>query len=405
MTETNIIIGAGQAGAWAAVAMRQAGFTGRILLIGEEAHRPYERPPLSKAVLLAPEEPPVLYFHTEERYRELNIELMLGVAATAIDPAAKTVRLADSRVLSYDRLLLATGGRARHLPIPGGELVHYLRTLDEARALRAALPGAKRVVCIGAGVIGLEIASSAASRGAEVTVLEAAGTVMGRSLSPEGAAFVAGIHRESGVDLILGAAVSRIERNASGALVVHLGDGREIGTDLVVAGVGMTRNLELATAIGLDIDGGIVVDEFGRTGMPDIYAAGDVTAFWHPRLQRRLRLESWQHAQNQGQAAGRAMAGELKPYEDVPWFWSDQHGANIQVAGFPGEAVRTVVRPGASAATLAAFHLGADGEVIGVTAVDEPRAARAGQSMIRLAKPVDPVALVDPAVPLQKLAK
>ena len=216
MAETHIIVGAGQAGGWAAIAMRQAGFAGRILLIGEEIWRPYERPPLSKAVLTDDPEPPIAYFHAAERYSEQGIELLLGLAVSEIDPAAHRVRLSDGQRLTYDRLLLTVGGRARHLPIPGGDKALYLRTIEEARLIRDRLTAAPRVLCIGAGVIGLEIASSARARGADVTVLEALPRAMGRSVSPEGAAFVERLHREAGVALHFGVIVDAIEDATSG---------------------------------------------------------------------------------------------------------------------------------------------------------------------------------------------
>src|SRR5215472_12318177 len=284
---THVIVGAGQAGGWAAVAMRQAGFTGRILLIGDEPWRPYERPPLSKSVLTEATPPPISYFHPEGRYAELNIELKLATSVTAIDAGAHRITLAAGESVPYDRLLLAIGGRARHLPVPGGEHALYLRTIEDARAIRARLAETPRVICIGAGVIGLEIASSARARGCEVTVLEALPRAMGRSVSAEGAAFVETLHRDAGVALHFGVVVDAIEQQ-NGSFRVACRDGAAFTADLVIAGVGMQRNLPLAEAAGLAIEGGIVVDEFGRTSTPDVYAAGDVTAFMHPLFARRL---------------------------------------------------------------------------------------------------------------------
>ncbi|HVC59711.1 MAG TPA: FAD-dependent oxidoreductase [Acetobacteraceae bacterium] len=403
MAGTHIIVGAGQAGAWAAVAMRQAGFAGRILLIGEETWRPYERPPLSKAVLTEDPEPPILYFHPERRYAELQIELLLGTPAEAVEPDAHRVSLADGRVLDYDRLLLAMGGQARRLPIHGGDHALYLRTLEDARAIRARLAGARRVLCVGAGVIGLEIASSARARLCEVTVLEALPRAMGRAVSPEGAAFIETLHRNAGVTLHFGVIVDRLDQAADGGVVVTCRDGRRFEADMVVAGVGMQRNLMLAEAAGLALEGGIVVDEWGRTSAPDIYAAGDVTAFYHKLFGKRLRLESWRHAQNHGVAVGKAMCGETAPYDDVPWFWTDQHGVNLQVAGLPADAARSVVRQGGAPGTFVAVHLAEDDSVIGVTAAGNPREIRAGQALIRSRKPVDAAKLADAGVPLQRL--
>lgn len=399
---THVIAGAGQAGAWAAIGMRQAGFTGRILLIGDEPWRPYERPPLSKAVLTDDPEPAVSYFHPEQRYAEQNIELILGTEVTAIDPDQHRIHLRDGRTLDYDKLLLTVGGRARRLPVHGGEHALYLRTLDDARVLRERLRDAWRVLCIGAGVIGLEIASSARQRGCEVTVLEALPRAMGRAVSPEGAAFIEGLHRKAGVALNFNVVVDRLEPAGPGGACVHCRDGSVFEADLVIAGVGMQRNLALAEAAGLTLEGGIVVDEWGRTSAPDIYAAGDVTAFTHP-LFGRLRLESWRHAQNHGMAVGKAMAGEAPPYDDIPWFWTDQHGVNLQVAGLPAEAASTIVRSGTPSGGFVAVHLAGDGGMIGVTAANNPREIRAGQALIKQRAKPDPAVLADGSIPLQRL--
>jgi 3-phenylpropionate/trans-cinnamate dioxygenase ferredoxin reductase component len=399
---THVIVGAGQAGGWAAIAMRQAGFDGRILLIGDEAWRPYERPPLSKAVLTDETEPPLQYFHTAERYAEQRIELLLGTRVSGIDPKAHSIELQEGTRIGYDRLLLTMGGRARHLPIHGGDKALYLRTIEDARQIRDRLSSARQVLCIGAGVIGLEIASSASARGCDVTVLEALPRAMGRSVSPEGAAFIESLHRAAGVALHFHVIVDAIEDAAAGMCVTCRGGG-EFSADLVIAGVGMQRDLALAEAAGLSLEGGIVVDEFGRTSAPDIYAAGDVTAFHHPLFHRRLRLESWRHAQNHGIAVGKAMCGDTTAYDDIPWFWTDQHAVNLQVAGLPADAVRTVVRANAPPNVFTAIHLADDGSVVGVTAANNPREIRAGQALIKSRRPVSESALTDPSVPLQTL--
>ncbi|HEX5327569.1 MAG TPA: FAD-dependent oxidoreductase [Acetobacteraceae bacterium] len=401
VTAIHVIVGAGQAGGWAAIAMRQAGFTGRVLLVGDERWRPYERPPLSKAMLAGEPEPPVLFFHEQARYAELAIELLLGAAVEELDAAAHRIRLHGGTSLPYDKMLLATGGRARRLPLPGAEHVHLLRTIEDARAIRTRLASARRVICIGAGVIGLEIASSARGRGCEVTVLEAGPIAMGRCVSIEGARFIEALHRSAGVELRFEASVEAVEAQPDGSFQVICNDG-VLAADCVIAGIGMQRNLDLAAGAGLAIDGGIMVDELGRTDAPGIYAAGDVAAFLHPHYRRRLRLESWRHAQNHGIAVGRVMAGEALPYDDIPWFWTDQHGVNLQVAGLPAEAARTVVRIN-QPPVFVAVHLAADDAVVGVTAAGSPRDIRAGTALIKARKPIDPVMLADPAVPLQRL--
>jgi 3-phenylpropionate/trans-cinnamate dioxygenase ferredoxin reductase subunit len=396
--QTHIIIGAGQAGAHAAIAMREAGFAGRILLIGEELHRPYERPPLSKELLTAEPEPPPLWFHTEARYAERGIELLLGAPVEAIEPAAGRVRLRDGRLLGYDRLLLATGGRARALAIPGGDTIHLMRTLEDARALRPLLVPGARVACIGAGVIGLEIASAARARGCAVAVVEAGPLPMGRSLTPNIAAWLAQLHRSAGVELHFGAAIQAIEGDR-----LLCADGLVLHADVVAAGIGMRRNTELAEQAGLEVDGGVVVDEFGRASAEGIYAAGDVAAFWHARLGRRLRLETWRHAQNHGIATGRSMAGVMAPYDEVPWFWTDQHGVNLQMAGLAEGASRTVLRGAMTDRSFAAFQLDAQDRVLAATGINAMREVRAAQAMIRAAHPVDVAALADPASNLQRM--
>lgn len=399
MTKTYIIVGAGQAGSWAAVSLRQAGFPGRIIVIGDEAWHPYEHPPLSKAMLAAEQEPPVPYFRDPSKYEAAQIELTLGTSVVGLDAGNCGIELGAGRTLSYDRLLLATGGRARRLRVPGGERALVLRTLDDARAIRARLRDARRVVCIGAGVIGLEIAASASARGARVTVLEAASRPMERVLSSEGAEFIAALHARAGVALHCDVTVEALERAPDGSECVICRDGTIFPADLVVAGIGINRQLALAEQAGLAIDGGVVVDARGRTSNPHIYAAGDIAAFPHP-LFGRLRLESWRHAQNHGIAVGRAMADVAVSYSDVPWFWTDQHGVNLQVAGLPTRAVRTVVR---ASDHFAAIHLAEDGTVVGLTAANGPADIRAGTMLISSRARPDLCRLADPAVPLRTL--
>jgi len=397
----HIVVGAGQAGAWAAVSMRQAGFTGRIVVIGEEAHQPYERPPLSKAMLTVDPEPPAAWFHDAAKYAALQIEFILATPVLFLDAAARRIELGDGRTLGYDRLLLATGGRARRLGIPGGDRALVLRTLDHARALRRRLLRATRVVCIGAGVIGLEIAASARARGASVTVLEAAPSPMGRVVSPEGARFITDLHGRAGVDLRCDVAIEAVERAPNGGEYVICRDSTVFPADLVIAGVGMERHLALAEQAGLEIDGGVVVDIHGRSSADGVYAAGDIAAFPHP-LFGRLRLESWRHAQNHGIAVGRAMADAPVPYDDIPWFWTDQHGVNFQVTGIPTLAARTVVRGGDSEGFIA-VHLAEDGAVVGVSAADNPREIRAGTALIQARARPDVGQLADATVTLRSL--
>lgn len=395
-TEPVVIVGAGQAGAHAAVALRKAGYAGRILLIGDEKDRPHERPPLSKQMLTLAVEPPLSYFHPEPHYAERQIETRFNSVVEAIDPASRVIHLGRGERQPYAQLLLATGGRARRLDFPGTERVLYLRTLDDARLLRARLRPGATVACIGAGVIGLEIASSAAARGCRVTVIEAGPTVMGRSLPPVVATWLHDLHVAAGVRLLLSTTVEAVTEAG-----VACANGVLVEADIVVAGIGMVRNTALAEAAGLAVDRGIEVDEFCRTSAPGIYAAGDVAAFWVPRLGQRVRWETWRHAQEHGEAAGRSMAGQAEPYDAVPWFWTDQHGRNLQLAGEP--AGRLVLRGTPRDGPFSAWFIDEDGCLTGAIGVDSPREVRAAQLLIRDRRRVDPLLLEDPAVPARRL--
>ncbi|MBN9510005.1 MAG: FAD-dependent oxidoreductase [Alphaproteobacteria bacterium] len=398
MSVSTVIIGAGQAAAHAAMAMRAAAPEARIVLVGAEPHLPYERPPLSKTVLTGADGAMPAFFYPAERFAAAGIEVRHATPATGIDRAAGQVLLGDGTRLGYEALLIATGGRARMLAVPGAERALVLRTHDDAQALRARLMPGARLVCIGAGVIGMEVAASARHRGCAVTVIEAGPTPLGRAMARPIAQFIAEMHHREGVSLRLGAGVAAIEPDA-----VRLSDGERVPADVVLAGIGMVRNSELAREAGLAVDDGVLVDEFGRTEAEGIFAAGDVTAFWHPGLGRRLRLESWRHAQDHGAAVGRAIAGAREPYAPVPWFWTDQFGRNIQVAGLPTDAVATVWRGDPADPSFTAFHLDAGGRLVAATGVDAPRDVRAAMPLIRSGAVVDPAALRDPAVKLQTL--
>lgn len=400
MSEQIVIVGAGQAGSCAAIAMRKAGSDASIVLIGAEAERPYERPPLSKEVLTAAESK-CPYLVTAERYEELDVSLRLGHMVTEIDPAARRIRLSRGENIAYDRLLIATGGRPRRLSVPGSEHIRYLRTYADALALRRVLRGAERVVCIGAGVIGLEIAASASSLSCQVIVLESGSSVMGRCLAVEDAVFVADLHRMSGVELRLSHSVAAIETRPDGALMVVSTDGTAERADCIVAGIGMERDAQLAAVAGASVDEGILVDEGGRTNVSGIFAAGDVAALWHPAFQRHVRFESWHHAQNHGNLVGRVMTGADESYEEIPRFWTDQHGVNIQVAGRPTEASRVVLRGSRADRRYTAFHLDEGGHVIGVTSVNNPRNMRPALEMIRSSRRPDESDLADPNRPLR----
>ncbi len=402
---TIVVVGAGQAGGWTAKTLRDEDFEGRIVLIGEEAYPPYERPPLSKEVLLGKEPAESSYLWPEGAFDKQRIELRTGTAATAIDRGTKTVILAGGEAVAYDKLMLATGGRVRTLPIEGNELVgvHYLRDIPDSAAIRADISEGAKLVVVGGGWIGLEVAAAGRMLGADVIVLEALDQLCGRALTPDFAACLHEIHRERGIDVRLGASIEAIlgDDRVSG---VRLPDGTVLPASVVVIGIGLIPNVELAAAAGLEVDNGVIVDAFGRTSDPDIYAAGDVTNHPNGLLGRRIRLESWENAQNQAIAAAKAMLGGEAPYEEIPWFWSDQYDLNIQLIGLPVEWDETVIRGERQKNRFIEFYL-KDGRIEGAAAINNPRDIRFAKRLMQAGKALDPTALADPVVKLQALLK
>jgi len=407
---THVIVGGGQAGGRAAEAMRAAGFEGRIVCLASEPERPYERPPLSKGVLTGEAAESAVYLRTPAYYAENGIEVWTGAAAGHIDREARAVALTDGRRVPYDRLLLATGSRLKRLPVPGGDLrgVYYLRTLADSRDLRDALAPGARVVIVGGGYIGLEVAASAVKRGCAVTVLEGAATVMARQLAPELGSWFAEQHRARGVDVVTGAQVAGFEARPDAperAGAVRCADGSVYPADAVVVGVGVAPATELAERAGLTCDDGVVVDEHGRTDDPAIFAAGDVTRHPNPVLGRRIRLESWQNAQYQAEAAGRSMADVPTEYRVVPWFWSDQFDQNLQMLGLPEGWDRLVWRGEPDpAAGFAVFYL-RDGVVVGANAVNFGKAIAPARKLIETGARPDADALADPGTSLKTVLK
>ena len=316
-----MIAGAGLAGAKAAETLRAEGFGGPVVLIGDEAERPYERPPLSKDYLLGKAERDTIYVHPESWYADNGVELRLGVPVTGIDRAAHEVALADGSRIGYARLLLATGSSPRRLTVPGGDAdgVLSLRRVGDSDQIKAAFQTASRIAIIGAGWIGLECAAAARAAGVEVTVLEAAELPLLRVLGPEVARVFAGLHREHGVDLRFGVQVERDHhRGRPGRMASGSADGSHVEADAVIVGVGITPNTQLAEAAGLQVSNGVVVDAALRSSDPDIFAAGDVASALHPVLGRHIRVEHWANALNQPQAAARAMLGQDVAYDRVP---------------------------------------------------------------------------------------
>jgi len=324
---TFLIVGASMAGAQAAQQLRKDGFTGRVVLVGAETDRPYERPPLSKGYLLGKEERDKAFIHDAQWYGENDVELILGVTVTAVDPAAHTVTVDDVDPLRYDKLLIATGSRPRRLDVPGADSdgIRYLRTIEESDRLRETLREGVQVLVIGAGWIGLETAAAAREAGASATIVEMDSLPLRRVLGDELAAVFRDVHQAHGTTFHFGAGVR--EFGDSGGRVTHavLTDGTEVPADLVIVGVGIQPNVELAQAAGLSVENGIVTDERLRTSDPDIYAAGDVASFLHPMVGERIRVEHWANARYGGRAAASSMLGGQAPFDRVPYFFSDQY--------------------------------------------------------------------------------
>jgi len=404
-----VIVGGGHTGGRAAHALREAGWKGAVTVIGAEPGLPYERPPLSKGMLTGEKALADFTLYDADAWGRLDIDHVAGATVAEIRRGPREVVLSDGRVIPYERLLLATGAEPRRLPLPGAGLpgVAVLRDVADSEALRARLGPGHRLVIIGGGFIGLEVAASAAGLGAAVTVVETAPRLMARGVPEPIEARMRARHRAAGVDIRLGAEVAAILGDAAVA-GVRLADGTEIAADTVLVAVGVTPRVALAAAAGLPVDNGIVVDRTLRTEDPAIFAAGDACAFVHDLVGRHVRLESWKNAEDQGPVAARNMLGGVEPASAVPWMWSDQYELTIQVAGFPDLGRATVVRPGEGDA-LVLFHLDADGRLVAASGLG-PNAAigrviRLGQMMIERGLYPDPAALADPAVNLKTLMR
>jgi 3-phenylpropionate/trans-cinnamate dioxygenase ferredoxin reductase subunit len=403
--QTIVVVGAGQAGGWTAKTLRDEGFEGRVVIVGDEDIAPHERPPLSKEVLLGDAESESCLLWPPGTLEDAGIEMRLGMGVETIDPGAHTVTLYDGETIAWTKLMIATGGRARMVDLTGHDLdgVYTLRTVADAEAIRPRLKDGATVVVIGGGWIGLEVAAAARKRGATAIVVEVADRVCARALTPEMSAWVHDLHVRNGVDIRLSTGVERFSGTGKLEQVI-LADGTAIDCDIAVVGIGLIPNTELAEAAGLDIDNGIVVDEHGRTSHPDIYAAGDVTNHPNPILGRRIRLESWENAQNQAINAAKAMLGNETPYSEIPWFWSDQYDANIQLMGLPEEWDETAVRGDRGAGEFVEFYL-KDGRIQGAAAINNPRDLRFTRRLMMSGKTFDAAALADPSVKLQQLLK
>ncbi|GAA2860614.1 FAD-dependent oxidoreductase [Streptosporangium fragile] len=406
--QTFVIVGAGLAGAKAAQSLREEGFAGGIVLVGAEAERPYERPPLSKGYLLGKDDRAKVYVHDEGWYAENSVELLRGHRVTGLDRAAHEVELDDGRRIGYAKLLLAPGASPRRLDVPGADLdgVHYLRTLGDAERLREALRGGGRVVVVGAGWIGLETAAAAREYGCEVTVVEPQAVPLQAVLGPEMGAFFAEVHRRRGVDVRLGRGVTGF-LGTGRVQAVATDDGGEVTADVVIVGVGVRPDTELAERAGLAVENGILVDASLRTDDPDVYAAGDAANAFNPLYGTRIRVEHWANALNGGPAAARSMLGQEVVYDRPPYFFSDQYDVGMEFSGwFPqGGYDSVVVRGELPAHDFHAFWLAGGRVVAGMHVNRWDEGIAPVQELIRAGVPVDPDRLADPSAPLADLVR
>ena len=405
MKQHLVIVGAGQAAAQLIHSSRQHGHEGRITLVSEEPYLPYQRPPLSKKYLSGDFERSRLFLKPDAFYAERGVDILQQRRAVELDPGAQTLRLDDDSTLSYDRLALATGASPRRLSIPGSELdgVHYLRTIADVDTIRSSLETAKRVVIIGAGYIGLEVASSCVALGCEVTVLEAAPRILGRVVSDETAGFFADLHASHGVDIHCNAAIDRFSGQTQVTGVV-MSDGSVHACDSVVIGIGVTANIALAEHAGIECDNGISVDPQTRTNAPNIVALGDCTSHPHPAIGARVRLESVQNAIEQGKSAASTLFAEPRAFDSVPWFWSDQYDIKLQIAGLARDYDSTVVRGDPATRSFAVYYM--DGRrLVAVDAIGAPREFILAKKLLAANAMLDPQKIADTNINLEEELK
>jgi 3-phenylpropionate/trans-cinnamate dioxygenase ferredoxin reductase component len=401
-----VIVGAALAGAKAAETLREEGYDGELVLVGAESERPYERPPLSKEYLRNEAGREKVYVHEDSFYEANQIDLRLRTSVAAIDMGAREAVLEAGGRISFDKLLLATGSAPRRLTVPGHDLegIHYLRDLEDSDVLRERFEqGSGHIVVIGAGWIGAEMAASARQKGLDVTLVEMTDVPLERVLGRELGEIYRDIHIEHGVDFRGGVGVERFE-GAERVERVVLADGSSIDCDLVGVGVGVEPRTQVAQTSGITVDNGVVVNEMLETpGSPGVFAAGDVANAWHPLVQRRIRVEHWANALNQGPAAARNMLGAGQPYERVPYFFSDQYDVGMEYSGFPSDWDEVVFRGDVAAREFIAFWLQEDRVIAGMN-VNVWDVTGPIQELVRSARPVDRRRLVDTDVPLEEIA-
>jgi 3-phenylpropionate/trans-cinnamate dioxygenase ferredoxin reductase component len=403
MSETFVIVGASLAGGWAAATLRGEGFDGRVILIGAEPRPPYERPPLSKEYLRGESSFESALVRPPGFYEENGIESRFGVRATRVDAAEKIVELAGGERVAYDKLLIATGSRNRHLPIPGLDLdgIYDLRTVADSDRIRAEIAPGRKAVVVGMGFVGSEVTASLRRSGVDVVVVDRNDVPLRRVLGEEVGRAIEGIHRDHRASMVFEDRVAAFE-GAGRVELVTTARGRRIECDFVVVGLGSEPVTDLLAGTGAEIDNGIVVDEYLRTSLQGIYAAGDVANHYHPVFGRRIRVEHWQNALKQGPAAARSMLGKGEPYDEVPWFWSDQHEYNLQYAGFHTEWDELIVRGSMDERNFVAFYR-KDERVLAAVAINRGKDLRRSIPLIKAQEPVDAARLCDLAVDLRTL--
>ncbi|WP_028079687.1 NAD(P)/FAD-dependent oxidoreductase [Solimonas soli] len=399
-----VIVGAGQAGGEVASALRQQGFTGSVVLLGDEPYVPYRRPPLSKAFLSGEATLESLFIKAQTVYEKLNIECRFGVGVESLDRAARRLRLYDGTTLDYGKLVLATGGRPRKLSLPGADHpnVHYVRTIADILKLKEQFGAGKKLVIVGGGYIGLEAASVGIKKGLEVTVVEALPRVLARVTAPEISAFYERVHKSRGVKLYTGVGVHSLEGDPL-VTGVTLADNTLVPADIVIVGIGLIPNVELADMAGIEVsNGGIVVDRYAQTSDPDIYAAGDCTFHENVFFDRRMRLESVPNAMEQGRIVAAAIVGKPVAYSAVPWFWSDQYELKLQMVGLSQGYDQLVVRGSLDSESFSAFYL-KDGVVISADAINRPQEFMVAKKLVADRIKVDAAQLADESVVLKSL--
>ena len=397
-----LIVGAGHGGFQVALSLRQLGFKERICLINDEAHLPYQRPPLSKAYLKGSGGPETLMFRPEKFYADQRIEL-IGDRAVAIDRAARKLTLVSGSVLDYGHLVLATGARNRLIDIPNANLanVRYLRILDDSEDLRRRIAASKRVVVIGAGFIGLEFAATARIKGLEVDVLELASRVMARAVTAEVSDYFQARHKEAGIRIHLGVQATAIEAKGEEVTGISLSDGRHIPADLVVVGVGVLPNVELAANAGLPVASGIIVNQHLLTSDNQISAIGDCALFQSPRFGGSLRLESVQNATDHGKCVAARLTGDDQVYDGMPWFWSDQGDDKLQIAGLTTGYDQVVMRGDPAQKAFSAFCY-RDGKLVGIESVNRAGEHMFGRRFLPMDRALPPEQAADPKFDLKK---